>query len=114
VKNLKVIDANYPIHPEHINTDEHFFNAFDEYMTEVSANWVVRFCQEKGGWFSFTEQEINLFYNRDKNFGKFDFNQLCSKEFILKEGDEFFITHRFIVSCFLSSPSEAKEELFQL
>jgi len=36
------------ISPKDINTKKHFFGAFGNIETEVSANYIVRLCQEKG------------------------------------------------------------------
>jgi hypothetical protein len=57
-----------PILPAHISTDGHFWNAFDNNQTEVSANWLVQFEQARvsaGGapWSPFTYEEIDAFYN---------------------------------------------------
>ena len=96
----------YPIRPHHINTKQHFWNAFGNQETEVSAYWVVRFCQLKDCWFSFTQKEIEAYTE-----GRFNFNQLlrdnCSVDFqpiIQGDSGRYYLTHFFITKCFLSSP----------
>ena len=44
--------------PDKINTEAHFWNAFGHHEREISANWVVRFCQSRGNWDCFTFREL--------------------------------------------------------
>lgn len=70
--------AEYP-KPEDLQTTEHYWDTFGNSETEVSARWIVRFCQARGkGWEPFTYDEINDFYQRErKNTNdRFTFNQL--------------------------------------
>ncbi len=101
---------SYPIQPILINTNQHFFDAFGNMETEISARWVVRFCQEKGGWFPFTYDELDAFYRGKGLQDGFTFNRLHygqSGDFIVKgEDGRFRVTHEFITLCFSSSPSE--------
>lgn len=94
------IPANYPILPSHINAEEHLFEAFGKMETEISAGWIVRFCQQRGlGWAPFTKAEIDKFSGED-----FWFNRLDDKFVVLSNG-LYHITHEFVARCFLSSPT---------
>jgi catalase (peroxidase I) len=62
VENLEVVIGGKKILPADINTTQHFGGSFDEYETEVSARYVVRLLQQKGGWKPFTYEDINNFY----------------------------------------------------
>jgi hypothetical protein len=74
---VDVDQLNAGIQPEEINTNSHFWNAFDHSETEVSARWIVRFCQERGrGWDPFTADEIEAYYRKGGKFVNFRFNRL--------------------------------------
>lgn len=102
------ITNNYPIRPEHINADRHMYGAFGKTETEISAGWIVRFCQwraerfpqycKQGGWEPFTRVEIDNFSGED-----FYFNGLDEKFVVLFDG-VYRITHEFVATCFLASP----------
>ncbi len=62
--------------PDDFRTDGHYWDAFGNSETEVSARWVIRFLQDRGkGWISFTFDEINAYY-----LGKM-VNQCCTQDF---------------------------------
>lgn len=98
--------TNHPIKPSMIDTTKFFWSAFGKQETEVSANWIVRFCQQKNEWVEFTYKDINNFYQTKRNdkHNSFTFNTLISGGFIKEEGDIYKITHKFITNCFKSSP----------
>jgi len=120
-------EAQYPIKPDHISTDHHFFDAFEHSETEVSARWIVEFCKKQGSWNAFTLEDLERFYHltRPQN-ESFHFNRLIHPEMAygrqeryktgggwIIEGDDgkLYITHDFVIRCFRSSPSIfAKEE----
>ena len=60
----------YPIRPQHINTESHFWDAFGHNETEVSALYVVRLCQAKGGWMPFTKAELDEVAREDFHFNR--------------------------------------------
>jgi hypothetical protein len=110
---MKLIDPEtYPIKPESINVRQHFFNAFGNYQTEVSAGWIVRFCQQRGvGWLPFAFADINQFYlanvqgdNRSPEDRQFGFNELDDRGFLVFQDDRYHFTHEFIARCHLVSP----------
>lgn len=111
--------APFQILPEHINTGAHFFEAFGNTETEYSASWIVQFCKERGGWVSFSYEEIEEFYHRKSKgrFSNFTFNKLLDWNFINdpkvttdrgfivcgKDG-RFRVTVDFIARCYRSAP----------
>jgi hypothetical protein len=101
-------DASYPIRPEHISVKGHFWGAFDHNETEVSAKWIVRLCQERGGWLPFTYEQINELYERSGKLKRYTFNRLVvqhERSWIRQDGDTYHITHDFVSRCFGSSPA---------
>lgn len=109
----KIIDGEnevgkgYVVQPGHINTKEHFWDAFGNSETEISARLIVSLCQKKGGWIPFTQEEIDKHTNQN-----FYFNRLCDSwepkddrnYVILGEDGKYRVTHEFIAACFKSSP----------
>jgi hypothetical protein len=97
----------YPVQPNHIYTGDHFWEAFGNSETEISARYIVRLCQARGGWLPFTKEEIDTFSTHD-----FWFNDLCrsgsgrEERSVVKLVDgKYYVTHEFIIACFKSSPS---------
>jgi len=98
--------ATYPVSPDHINTGRHLFDSFGKQETEISANWLVRFCQERGkGWQSFAVADINEFYHANGRPEEFRFNGLDTDGFLALEGDRYSFTHEFVSTCFRASPA---------
>ena len=99
--------AMYPIQPKHIDTSSDFGIAgFGIDKTGISADFIIRLCQQKGGWYPFTKQEIDAFSEED-----FWFNELRIKDreeayqyIVLGEDGMYRVTHRFIARCFMDSP----------
>lgn len=98
------------IAPDDIPTPEggHFFDAFGNYETEISARWLVRFAKQRGkGWEPFTLPEIEKFYNEDGGYQGFRFNNLIPGGWIVEvpkgtvgvEEDTFHFTEEFITRC---------------
>lgn len=94
-----------PIKPTDINVDKHFWDAFGNMETEVSANYIVRFCQQMSGdWSPFYKGQIENFYQKF-GFKNFEFNRLLSQGYIvLGEDDKYYITKEFVAKCYASSP----------
>lgn len=74
-------DKGYPIRPSMIDAKKHLWDAFDNNETEVSAGWLVRFCQQRGGndWRPFTYAEIDGYYRQRGHTDGFTFNRLLAK-----------------------------------
>jgi hypothetical protein len=115
-------DMDFEIQPDHIYTPPggHFWNAFDHSETEVSARYIVRFCKERGGWYSFTREEIEAFYNKSGYQG-FEFNRLvhpgpaysitrgryqAGGGWVVEKDGQYFVTDDFIRRCYRSAPKD--------
>jgi hypothetical protein len=113
-------DMDFEIQPDAIATPPggHFWDAFDHAETEISARYIVRLCKEKGGWYSFTLEEIEEFYNKS-GYQNFSFNRLIHPEnafsitkgpyltgggWIVKKNGQYFVTDEFIRRCHESAP----------
>lgn len=97
-KHLKIVDdadGKYFRRPDCIPVNNHLYNLFNHYETEVSAGWLIEFCQERKGWLPFTKAEIDKYAGED-----FWFNQLDTLGWIVKEGDTFYFTEAFIDHCY--------------
>jgi len=71
------------ITPEEIKITDHLWDSFGHYETEISADWLVRFAQDRGqGWKPFTYADIEKFYSRSGKLSGFSFNKLISGGFI--------------------------------
>lgn len=115
--------SNFPIQPGDIDTKigVHFWDAFDHSETEVSAKWLVRLAQRRGGWHPFTYDQIETFYNIEGNYHNFSFNRLIKPEivrtglgsgqdirgggWIIHEKSLYYFTVDFIERCYKSSPA---------
>lgn len=93
----------YPVQPNHIYTGDHFWEAFGNSETEISARYIVRLCQKVNGWLPFTQEEINAFSKHDFHFNHLHTNERNS---VVKLVDgQYYVTHEFITACFKSSPA---------
>ena len=99
--------------PSEIYSKKHFWNAFDQSETEVSARWIVRYMQdveERTGkcWPSFTYEQINGYYTLSDGF---TFNRLLgyrnkSTQYIEVDNDgNMTVTANFIGRCHRSGAS---------
>lgn len=96
-----------PITPAHIDTDRHFWDGFGNRETEISANWIVRFCQQLGqGWAPISLHDLQAYYNQEREGRpeRFSFNRLASEGYVLVEGDKVVLTARFVATCYMVSP----------
>ena len=98
------------IKPSDIDTSQHFWDAFGNRETEISALWIVRFCQDRNSWEPFTYDELNSFCKAKGHRGDFWFNRLGKKDFIQKIDNLHHITHRFICRCYESSPMQKEDK----
>jgi len=131
-----IITNEFPIQPSDIDVGigkkyKHLFGAFDNSETEVSANYVVRLCQKKGGWLPFTLEEIEEFYRELGHRDGFRFNRLIEPGqkvlnaaavfggatpqtkpvgggwIVLGDDKKYYITDDFVTRCFQSSPTHS-------
>lgn len=94
-----------PVKPKHINTKEHFYDAFGNRETEVSAHYVVLLCQQKGEWLPFTIKEIEELYKSKSHYDGFEFNRLISDGWIVKRDGKYYVTQGFVARVWESSPA---------
>ncbi|MCI0532777.1 hypothetical protein L0Y49_01000 [bacterium] len=117
-------EPDFPITPGHINArGEHLWEAFENVETEVSAVYIVRFCQERSHWGPFTEKEIEEFYVRTSGRkGGFTFNRLieAGSSFSIRDGMQpagggwivkdkegnLHVTDDFVWRCYKASPKK--------
>ena len=93
-----------PIKPSDIDVGRHFWGAFGNCETEISANYIVRLCIQKGGWIPFTQEEIEELYQRF-GYKNFWFNRLLDDNFIILDKDnKYHITKEFSSICYGASP----------
>ncbi len=110
--------------PSTVNTEkDHFWNAFGNSETEVSAQWLCLLAQQNGDWRPFTLQDIQSLY-RKTHKSPFGFNQLIDRGvayssrgryltgggWIVPQGDLFLFTEEFVLRCYFSS-NEMKAQL---
>lgn len=95
------------ITPQDINTNNLFIGAFGHYETELIARAIVRYCQNRGGWFGFSESGLKEFYAVLNERVPFKLYYLASDEF-LRHGEEgkLHVTEEFVRRCYTSSHDE--------
>lgn len=92
---MKLTDV---IKPSDIDTSPslHWFGAFGKMEREISARWIVRFCQSRGNWEPFTYENVERFYN-DGGYEGFVFNGLIDPGYgIRQDGDLYHIENEFV------------------
>ena len=99
-----------PIRPEHIDTAQHFWNAFDNMERELSANWIVTFCQDRGeGWAPFTVEEIERFCQAHggMHFHLDGLDEYPQRYGIIKRERDgrYEIRPQFVARCYGASPA---------
>jgi hypothetical protein len=99
------LDGKSSISPKQVDASKHFYDAFRNNETECSAHYIVLLCQQKNGWFPFTEEEINSIYTRLGPGDGFWFNNLIPSGWIQKEDEKYYITQDFIDRVYKSSPA---------
>lgn len=99
--NIITDPADTPIKPVDIDASQHFFDAFGEYFTEVSARLLVLLMQEgEGVWRPVTQDEVDKMDSK----GTFLWNDLVP-HWVQKDEDGFFrVSLEFVVQCYKSRP----------
>lgn len=98
------------IKPSDIDTSRHFWGAFGNMEREVSARWIVRYCQQAGSWEGFTERQLQDFYNQER--GKaghapeaFWFNGLDRPQWLqVSQQGRYCPTALFVALCHQAAP----------
>lgn len=96
-----------PIKPEHINSRQHFWSAFGNNETEISARWIVHFCQQRNeGWQPIPEEKLVNFYRAERKQEQADFlfNRLPTEKWIKIENGVITLSKQFVARCYESSP----------
>jgi hypothetical protein len=93
--------SDTPIAPCDIDAKHHFWEAFGNCESEVSARWLVTLAQEAGSWQPFTIEDIERFY-RARGFRRFLFNGIS--EWLIKDNGQYYYTIEFVAQCYASSP----------
>ena len=106
------------IAPADINCGGHFWDAFGHNETEISAKYVVLLCQKKGGWTTFSDEEIEAFYHEKSGHRGYSFNRLVEPcwayglgerkleggGWILRDADGLYrVTVDFVLRCYTST-----------
>ena len=71
--------------------NNHLYGTYRNYESEVSAKWIIKFCQDAGDWVSFTQSEIDKFSKQ-----KFRFNNLIKEGYVEKKGNQYSVTLSFV------------------
>ncbi len=111
---------DYPVQPRDIDASEHLIEAFDHLETEISAGWLVRFCQTRGGsWEPLTRKDIEAYYRSRGLKDGFTFNRLIEpgRAFYIQTGwtdkgggwiverdGKLHFTDAFVLACYKSRP----------
>lgn len=106
--------AKYHIHPEDIDASKQFLSAFGRAEVEIAAKYVVRFCQQMGGWKAFTKESLETFYLENGGGEEWVFNRrkifpfywLNEKLLVQRLDGKCCVTNLFIECCFRSSPKK--------
>jgi hypothetical protein len=133
-KNI-VTNKGFRIRPCDINIDhkkgfEHLWDSFGNSETEVSAYFIVKLCQELGGWVPFTLSQIEAVYQKGGQHDGYLFNRLVDPRqkvsnaaavfggelpqtepvgggwVALGADDKYYVTYDFVTRCFQSSPAQ--------
>jgi hypothetical protein len=114
----------FPIQPDQIDTSDHLWDAFDHHETEISARWIVQFCQQRGqSWSPIRPEELTRYYRTERKqpHERFCFNRLIDPGtafygglgsrpvgggWLMKQDDgTLAITDEFVTRCHQASPS---------
>lgn len=100
-KKPKTISAlNHPIKPEEIRTETHWFEAFGNYETEVSALFLVLFAKKNGCWRDFTKKEIDKFTKRNFDFYELTDGKYQEPTIKVNNDKTYSFTSEFIERCY--------------
>jgi len=97
------------ITPEDIVITNHLWDSFGQHESEISADWLVRFAQDrKQGWRPFSHDDIEAFYSRSGKLHGFSFNRLVSGGFIRMTADNtYHYTEDFVARCYRAATRHA-------
>lgn len=97
-----------PVRPEHLDATQLPSCSFNKIEAEVTAMWVVRFCQARGrGWESFTDPEIEGFYNKAREpeeAEEFWWNGMLGT-WIQPNGEHLLVSEEFVARYYAAAPA---------
>ncbi len=97
-----------PIRPSGINAQRHFWDAFNHNETEISAGWIVRFCQSRNNdtWAPFRLADLHAYYvERRGRQETFLFNRLVSSGYVSVDSGVVSVSVQFVAKCYAASPA---------
>lgn len=116
-------DGHYKIMPDEVSSQErdypmHAFESADrsiDLWTNLRhAMWLVGFCQQRGGWYPFTFDEMKRFYDERSVFFKtaplLDGLLANSRWLVKGEEQKIYITKAFVRHCF-NCTEESREKV---
>jgi hypothetical protein len=81
VPKYNIVSGEFAIMPRDMPSEfDHLWSAFKNSETEVSAAYILRYCQQQGDWTPFTIEQINAFYQRKPKHSEFTFNRLVEPD----------------------------------
>lgn len=97
--------------PFDIDTSSHFYDSFGNMETEVSARWIVEYCQQSNTWARFSHADILRFYNSGitKHVHRFNFNNLDDPKYLVERDGYYTVTDKFITTCYGCRPAQVGE-----
>ena len=102
---MNIIDPDTcPITPDAVKLERVFVGAFGWHETEISATWIVEFCQTRGSWRPFPLTELEAFYNI-KGHRDFWFNGLDRQGWVVIKDGVCYLTVEFVQKCYEVSPA---------
>lgn len=119
-------EREFHITPHMIDTAQHFWDAFGHDTTEVSASYIVRLMQIKGGWVPFSMEGIATFFHQSPRAIDFPFNRLVNPGMVfyierghvvegggwvvMGEDGLYRVTEDFVERCHKSAPAKMAQE----
>lgn len=105
---MAIVAPRTPIKPSDINAQQHLWDAFGHRESEISAGWIVRFCQQRNNntWEPFKLVDLQAFYvERLGRQERFLFNRLTAQGHVTVEDGVVAVSVRFVAMCHGSSPA---------
>ncbi len=99
------------MHPEHpspsdIDVTKQLMGVFDNSLRDISAWWIIKFCQDRGkGWEPFPLEELEA-YCLTFNHHPFHLHGLNWQGFLVRVSeDQWEVTTEFVLRCYRESPA---------
>ncbi len=104
--NFNINPVLYPISPSHLACNHRYEGTFADEEVNSSADWLIWFSQQRGGWFPFTRHEIDVFYNNHYEYGgpRLLLDKMVAKDYVALVSRLYYVTHKFVSACFAALP----------